>query len=252
MNSKLCHISWDLLALLTMSGGSKNRELEDQPHLNDPMTQMQYRALRDTVRREIQESVTRVEDLVKDLEIEMNQQLGMLRMNIIIDIVRELRTKPPRADQGETEVQLDETDAEVAERIARERQARRDHATANIPRPLAWGRGNGHAHHYRGGGRGKGGDHHEDEDFDDNYDGYRCRDRSDCEEEKFDKLKFARGTDPVEYLTWELKVDNIFRKHNYSKDKKLAMASVEFDDYTLIWWEQVLNQHQANNERPIA
>jgi hypothetical protein len=27
--------------------------------------------------------------------------------------------------------------------------------------------------------------------------------------------------------------------HNYLEQKKLAMASLEFEDYALIWWEQV-------------
>jgi hypothetical protein len=38
-----------------------------------------------------------------------------------------------------------------------------------------------------------------------------------------------------------LKVDKIFRLHNYSKEKNMAMAALEFDDYALIWWEQMLN-----------
>lgn len=52
--------------------------------------------------------------------------------------------------------------------------------------------------------------------------------------------KFDGGSDPEAYLTWELKVDKIFRMHNYSEEKKLAMASLEFDDYALIWREQVI------------
>ena len=32
------------------------------------------------------------------------------------------------------------------------------------------------------------------------------------------------GDDPEEYLKWALKVDKIFRVHNYSEAKKVAMA----------------------------
>ena len=32
----------------------------------------------------------------------------------------------------------------------------------------------------------------------------------------------------------------IFRLHNYEEEKKIAMASLEFQDYVPIWWEQVL------------
>ena len=54
-------------------------------------------------------------------------------------------------------------------------------------------------------------------------------------EESFGKLKFSipkidGGSDPEAYLTWELNVDNIFRMHNYSEEKKMAMAALEFDD----------------------
>jgi hypothetical protein len=48
--------------------------------------------------------------------------------------------------------------------------------------------------------------------------------------------KFYGGSNPDAYLTWELKVDKIFLLHNYSEQKKMAMAALEFDGYTLIWW----------------
>ena len=28
--------------------------------------------------------------------------------------------------------------------------------------------------------------------------------------------------------------------HNYEEEKKIVMASLEFQDYVLIWWEKVL------------
>ena len=34
--------------------------------------------------------------------------------------------------------------------------------------------------------------------------------------------------------------------------KKIAMASLEFQDYVLIWWEQVLERCQARGEPPIT
>lgn len=50
----------------------------------------------------------------------------------------------------------------------------------------------------------------------------------------------SQRNDPEEYLSWALKVDKIFRLHNYEEEKKIAMASLEFQHYVLIWWEQVL------------
>ena len=64
--------------------------------------------------------------------------------------------------------------------------------------------------------------------------------------------KFDRGSDPEAYFTWELKVDKIFRLHNYTKEKKLATASLEFDGYALIWWEQLLRDREEDGEPPIT
>jgi hypothetical protein len=66
---------------------------------------------------------------------------------------------------------------------------------------------------------------------------------------KFGKLKFTMpkfdgGSDPEAYLTWELNVDKIFPMHNYSKEKKMAMRALEFDNYALIWWEQLLSDRE--------
>ncbi|KAK1608441.1 hypothetical protein QYE76_032114 [Lolium multiflorum] len=65
------------------------------------------------------------------------------------------------------------------------------------------------------------------------------------EENMYGKLKFNmpkfKGEDDAEaYLSWALKVDKIFRIHNYSGAKKVAMASLEFEDYANTWWEQVV------------
>ena len=57
---------------------------------------------------------------------------------------------------------------------------------------------------------------------------------------KFTMPKFNGSNDPEEYLSWALKVDKIFRLHNYEEEKKIAMASLEFQDHVLIWWEQVI------------
>ena len=39
--------------------------------------------------------------------------------------------------------------------------------------------------------------------------------------------KFKGEEDPNAYIDWELKVEKIFRIHNYSEEKKVAMASLE-------------------------
>ena len=64
--------------------------------------------------------------------------------------------------------------------------------------------------------------------------------------------KFTGSNEPEEYLSWELKVDKIFRMHNYSNEKMMAMASLEFDEYANLWWEQVQLAREAKEEPPIA
>jgi hypothetical protein len=69
---------------------------------------------------------------------------------------------------------------------------------------------------------------------------------------KFTMPKFDGRSDPEDYFTWELKVEKIFCLHNYSEKKKLVMASLEFEGYALIWWEQLLHDHEEDGEDPIA
>ncbi|KAK1617303.1 hypothetical protein QYE76_022820 [Lolium multiflorum] len=92
------------------------------------------------------------------------------------------------------------------------------------------------------------------EDQDDARPLHRCNVRD--EEEIFGKLKFTipifKGEDnPEAYLSWVHKVDKIFRIHNYSNAKKVAMASLEFEDYASVWWDELNDKHEANLLEPI-
>src|SRR3954466_12864308 len=63
--------------------------------------------------------------------------------------------------------------------------------------------------------------------------------------------KFKGDYNPEEYLKWALKVDKIFRVHNFSEAKKVAMASLEFEEYANVWWEKVVQRRDENLEDPI-
>ncbi|KAK1665126.1 hypothetical protein QYE76_053285 [Lolium multiflorum] len=76
------------------------------------------------------------------------------------------------------------------------------------------------------------------------------------EEEIFGKLKFTMPKfqgeeDPDAYLSWVLKVDKIFRIHNFSEAKKVAMASLEFEGYANVWWEEVNKKREKEDLEPI-
>ena len=69
---------------------------------------------------------------------------------------------------------------------------------------------------------------------------------------KFQMPKFAGESDPEVYLSWQLKVDKIFRMNNYTQERKVALACLEFEEYASLWWEQLQNARQDRNEPPIA
>ena len=68
---------------------------------------------------------------------------------------------------------------------------------------------------------------------------------------RFNVPKFYGTSDPEAYLSWALKVDKIFRVHNYTQEKMVALASLEFEDYALLWWDQVQATREENRINPI-
>jgi hypothetical protein len=60
------------------------------------------------------------------------------------------------------------------------------------------------------------------------------RDEDGLGKPKFTMPKFVGSTNVEEYLNWELKVAKLWRMHEYIEDKKIKLASSEFDDYALI------------------
>jgi hypothetical protein len=57
---------------------------------------------------------------------------------------------------------------------------------------------------------------------------------------------FQGKNDPEAYLEWEKKVELIFECHNYSEEKKVKLVVIEFTDYAIIWWDQlVMNRRKV-------
>ncbi|XP_038973002.1 uncharacterized protein LOC120105029 [Phoenix dactylifera] len=63
---------------------------------------------------------------------------------------------------------------------------------------------------------------------------------------------FQGKNDPELYLEWERKVEHVFECHNYSEEKMVKLAIVEFHDYASIWWDQMVTSRRRNGERPIG
>ncbi|KAK1619308.1 hypothetical protein QYE76_024825 [Lolium multiflorum] len=69
---------------------------------------------------------------------------------------------------------------------------------------------------------------------------------------KFSIPKFEGGADVEEYLTWELKIEKLWNLHpNYTEDKKIKLASSEFDGYALHWWDAFVRNRNEDGEQPI-
>uniref|UniRef100_A0A2N9FBE6 RNA-directed DNA polymerase n=1 Tax=Fagus sylvatica TaxID=28930 RepID=A0A2N9FBE6_FAGSY len=58
-------------------------------------------------------------------------------------------------------------------------------------------------------------------------------------------------SDPEVYLEWETKMEMVFDCHNYSEIKKVKLAAIEFTDYAIVWWDQLLINRRRNREPPV-
>ena len=59
---------------------------------------------------------------------------------------------------------------------------------------------------------------------------------------------FQGNNDPEVYLEWERKVEMVFYCHNYSENKKVKLAILEFSDYAILWWDQLVLNKRRNME----
>jgi len=50
------------------------------------------------------------------------------------------------------------------------------------------------------------------------------------------KIPSFKGKSDLEaYLEWKMRIEQLFACHNYTEEKKLKAAAMEFTDYALIW-----------------
>ena len=62
---------------------------------------------------------------------------------------------------------------------------------------------------------------------------------------------FQGKTDHEAYLEWEKRIELVFDCHEYSELKKVKLAAIEFTDYAIVWWDQLIVSTRRNGERPI-
>ncbi|XP_052882238.1 uncharacterized protein LOC128290571 [Gossypium arboreum] len=80
---------------------------------------------------------------------------------------------------------------------------------------------------------------------------HRRREDDDLKNIKLSIPPFQGRSDPKAYLEWEKKIELVFDCHNYSENKKVKLAAIEFSDYAMIWWDQLTTSRRRNGERPI-
>nr|XP_016502815.1 PREDICTED: uncharacterized protein LOC107820962 [Nicotiana tabacum] len=69
---------------------------------------------------------------------------------------------------------------------------------------------------------------------------------------KMNISSFQRKSDPDAYLDWERKVEKVFDYHNYSEEKKVKLAIIEFTDYASTWWDKIVVNRSKNLGRPVS
>jgi len=62
---------------------------------------------------------------------------------------------------------------------------------------------------------------------------------------------FKVKSDLEAYLKWEMKIEQLFACHNYTKEMKLKVATMEFTNYALIWRDQ-LQKERARYGDPLV
>ncbi|KAA3473622.1 Retrovirus-related Pol polyprotein from transposon 17.6 [Gossypium australe] len=67
-----------------------------------------------------------------------------------------------------------------------------------------------------------------------------------------DGLKNIKLSIPDAYIEWEKKIKLVFDCHNYSENKKVKFAAIEFSDYAMIWWDQLTTSRRRNGECSIT
>ncbi|KAF1894462.1 hypothetical protein Lal_00046838 [Lupinus albus] len=64
------------------------------------------------------------------------------------------------------------------------------------------------------------------------------REETHVESVKVKVPQFVGLNNPEAYLKWELKIEQLFEYHNYSKENKVKVAASEFKEYAMVWWDQ--------------
>jgi len=74
----------------------------------------------------------------------------------------------------------------------------------------------------------------------------------DIKENKLQIPIFHGKSDVDAYLNWEIKIEQIFTSYGIRDDKKLKLATLEFQNYALVWWTNVVKDWKRYGEPPVS
>ncbi|KAK1651450.1 hypothetical protein QYE76_069255 [Lolium multiflorum] len=186
----------------------------------DIITWREYEALRNEMRREFR---------TQDDELRGTFQGISQKLDATSETVTTMKDRMTDIQRSLQALQL------AVENLTQQQQQEEDEAEDEAPNA---NRGAGHGHRGRGfvelGRPGRG---FEEEDG--------------LGKPKLSIPKFEAGADVEEYLSWELKIEKLWRLHNYTEDRKIKLASSEFDGYALRWWDGLVRAREEDGELPI-
>ena len=61
---------------------------------------------------------------------------------------------------------------------------------------------------------------------------------------------FKGNTNPDAYIDWEMKFEQIFRMNDCPEEKKVKLASFQFSDYAIVWWEDLQLKRRLKGKGP--
>ncbi|KAK1626830.1 hypothetical protein QYE76_001145 [Lolium multiflorum] len=198
-----------------MSASDQKLVNQENKSSADLITWREYEALRNEMRREFRAQDDELKGTVQEIsqKLDATNETVTTMQDQMTDIQRTLRTLQMSVENLKNQQQQQHEDA--------------DEVPGRGDRPRGWvplGRN----------GRG-----HDEEDG--------------LGKPKFSIPKFEGGADVEEYLTWELKIEKLWNLHpNYTEDRKIKLASSEFDGYALRWWDALVRNQHEDGEQPIV
>ena len=86
--------------------------------------------------------------------------------------------------------------------------------------------------------------------------GVQPRERRDHEQDGLGRVKvkippFEGTSDADLYMDWETKVEHIWSCHHFSEQRKVQLATLEFNGYALAWWDNLVKERARNMDGQV-